>query len=52
MPKRIENILSGIEGVIIFIDDIGVTGKTDQIYLERLKQLLEWLREYTNRINK
>lgn len=39
--KKIKYILSGIEDVIIFIDDIGVTWETYEIHLKRLKQVLD-----------
>lgn len=39
-------------GIIIFIDDIAVTGETGEIYLKRLKQVLQRLIDYNIKINK
>lgn len=49
--RKIESILSGIEGVVVFIDDICVTGPTDDIHLSRLQQVFERLSKYGLRIN-
>lgn len=50
--RKIENILAGIEGVGVFIDDICVTGPDDQTHLKRLEQVLKRLEEHGLRINK
>ena len=50
--RTIEQILNGIEGVSVFIDDICISGETDEVHLERLKQVFDRLREYNLKINK
>lgn len=40
------------EGVTIFIDDVWTIGESDEICLQRLKQVFERLREYNIRIKK
>lgn len=49
--REIENVLKDIPGVAVFLDDIKVTGPTDRIHLERLKQVLDRLSEYNIQIN-
>ncbi|XP_024893068.1 uncharacterized protein K02A2.6-like, partial [Temnothorax curvispinosus] len=36
--REMENLLQGIEGITVFLDDIRVTGPTKEIHLQRLKQ--------------
>lgn len=50
--RKIQNILSRTEGITIFMDDIEVTGETDEIHFQRLKQVLEKSRECNIKINK
>lgn len=50
--REIENILKYIPGVAVFLDDIKISGPTDQIHLQRLKQVLSRLSEYNVQINK
>lgn len=52
LQRKIEQILSGINSAIIFIDDIKITGETDEVHLQRLKHLSERLRDYNLRRNK
>ena len=42
--RAIDMILQGIDGVICYIDDILVTGTTDEEHLGRLKEVLKRLR--------
>lgn len=49
--REIENVLAGIPGVSVFLDDIKVTGPNDQVHLERLKEVLTRLGNYNIRIN-
>lgn len=39
--RTLENLLAGIEGVSIFLDDVCVTGSTKTIHLERLRTVFE-----------
>ena len=48
--KTMDIILAGIEGVICYIDDIMVTGKTEEEHLERLNQVLQRLQEHGIRV--
>lgn len=43
--KTIEVVLSGIEGVICFLDDVLITGKNQTEHLSRLKSVLDKFRE-------
>ena len=45
-------ILQGIDGVICYIDDILVTGSTDDEHLERLEEVLKRVKEYGLRVKK
>lgn len=49
--REIENILKDIPGVAVFLDDIKISGPTDTIHLQRLKQVLNRLSEYNVQIN-
>lgn len=42
--RKIENILKGIPGIAVFINDIRITGPDDKIHLDRLNQVFEKLR--------
>ena len=44
--------LEGIDGVICYINDILVTGSTDEQHLERLEKVLQRLKEYGLRVKK
>ena len=49
--KNMEEILSGIEGVQVFIDDIRLTGDSDEQHLERLDKVLEALENNGVKLN-
>ena len=49
LQRAMDMILQGIEGVICYIDDILVTGSTDEEWLERVLQRLQ---EYERRVKK
>ena len=49
--RAIEQVLSGIVVVHIFLDNITVTGKNDQEHFERLELVLQRLEEYGLRVN-
>lgn len=44
--REIENVLTGIPGVSVFLDNIKITGPNDLINLERLKEVLTRLRNH------
>lgn len=48
--RTIENILQGIPGTAVFLDDIVVTGETEAIHLQRLKLVLECLQTHKNKL--
>ena len=41
--RTMENLLQGIEGVVVYLDDILVTGKCQDQYLQRLEEVLQRL---------
>ena len=43
--RTMENLLKGIPQVVIYIDDILVTGKTDAEHLQHLKEVLARLKK-------
>ena len=45
-----DNILAGIENVMCFVDDILVTGNTEQDHLKTLEQVLQRLDQYNVRL--
>lgn len=49
--REMEKILQGIPGVTVFLDDIKITGETDEIHITRLEQVLERLAKLNIRIN-
>ncbi|XP_039306745.1 uncharacterized protein K02A2.6-like [Solenopsis invicta] len=49
--REIENILRDIPGVLVFLDDIKVTGPNDDMHLRRLEQVLLRLADKNIRIN-
>jgi len=50
--RTIENILSGIPGVAVFLDDIRVSGKNLDEHMARLELVFKQLSKYNLRINK
>ena len=48
--RAMDIILQGIPGVICYIDDILVTGETDEQHLDRLELVLKRLKEYGLRV--
>lgn len=49
--RTIESVLEGLEGVIVFIDDILVFGRTPEEHGERLRAVLKRLEEFNIRLN-
>ena len=49
--RSIKQILEGIPGVHVFLDDINVTGRNDQGQFERLEIVLQRLKRYGVRVN-
>lgn len=49
--RTMECILQEIPGTTIYLDDIVVTGETEEIHLQRLNVVLERLQKYNIRIN-
>ncbi|XP_046142815.1 uncharacterized protein K02A2.6-like [Osmia bicornis bicornis] len=49
--REIENILKGIPGVTVFLDDIKITGTSDAEHLHRLELVFQRLNEYNIKIN-
>ena len=41
--RTMENLLQGIEGVVVYLDDILVTGKCQDQHLQRLEEVLQRL---------
>ena len=50
--RAMDVILQGVNGVICYIDDILVTGSTDEEHLERLEEVLKRLKEYGLRVKR
>lgn len=50
--KLMEQILSGCEGVMIYIDDVVVHAPTKEIHDERLRKVLSRFREFNVTLNK
>ena len=50
--RAMDMILQGLDGVIVYIDDILVTGSTNKEHLERLEEVLKRLKEYGLRVKK
>ena len=48
--QTMEKVLRGLPKVVVYIDDILVTGSTDQEHLEILEQVLARLQEYALRL--
>nr|XP_029709454.1 uncharacterized protein K02A2.6-like [Aedes albopictus] len=49
--RLMEEVLNGIPGVTVFLDDIRVTGPTNEVHLQRLEEVLKRLSQYGMRIN-
>lgn len=49
--REMEKILQGIPGVTVFLDDIKITGETDEIHISRLEEVLSRLSKHNLRIN-
>lgn len=49
--KTLDNLLSGIENVVIFIDDILVWGETEEIHDKKLNAVLERLKSFDVLLN-
>ncbi|XP_055355953.1 uncharacterized protein K02A2.6-like [Paramacrobiotus metropolitanus] len=41
-----EKILQGCEGVAVYLDDIIITGRTEEEHLHNLEKVLQWLEEH------
>ncbi|KIH47194.1 reverse transcriptase [Ancylostoma duodenale] len=50
--RTMETTLSGIEGVLIYLDDITVTGPDDKTHMERLEKVLRRLKEVGFRLKR
>uniref|UniRef100_A0AC34F2C0 Reverse transcriptase domain-containing protein n=1 Tax=Panagrolaimus sp. ES5 TaxID=591445 RepID=A0AC34F2C0_9BILA len=50
--QKIEKILQGIPGVIAFIDDVEIAGKTIEENLDRVEQVLQRFKDYGMRLKK
>lgn len=50
--REIENILKDIPGVSVFLDDIKITGVTDEIHLQTLEKVFQRLQHFNIKINK
>ena len=50
--RIMETLLQGIPGVCVYIDDILITGRTDQEHLEHLAEMLRRLKEAGMRLKK
>lgn len=50
--KSMETLLSGIDGVSCWLDDICVTGPNKQVHLERLREVLQRLKDAGLRLQK
>ena len=50
--RTMEQILQGIPGVVVFMDDIELTGETQEEHLDRLDQVLQRLHNHGLRLQK
>ncbi|XP_055908516.1 uncharacterized protein K02A2.6-like [Eupeodes corollae] len=49
--RHMEQILSDIPGVKVFLDDIKITAENDSVHLQRLEEVLRRLNHYNMRVN-
>lgn len=49
--REMENILNGIQGVFVLLDDIRIAGKTEEELLNRLELVLKKLHDHNIKIN-
>lgn len=49
--RNMEQILAGIQGVEVFIDDVKVTGPNDETHIERLNEVFTRLSKHNMRVN-
>lgn len=49
--RFIEQLLSGIPGVAVFLDDIMITAETDEEHIHKIEELFKRLNEHNMRIN-
>ncbi|XP_062708968.1 uncharacterized protein K02A2.6-like [Aedes albopictus] len=49
--REISQILQGIPGVTVFLDDVKITGPDDETHLSRLREVLKRFHEYNIRVN-
>lgn len=49
--RLMEEVLNGIPGVTVFLDDIRITGPNDRVHLQRLEEVLKRLSSFNFRIN-
>ena len=47
-----ENILQGLPMVVVYIDDILISGHTDEEHLENLEKVLQRLQQYGLRLKR
>ena len=50
--RTMEQILQGIPGMVVFMDDIELTGETEEEHLDRLDQVLQRLQNHGLRLQK
>ncbi|XP_055522484.1 uncharacterized protein K02A2.6-like [Wyeomyia smithii] len=49
--REISQILQGIPGVTVFLDDVKITGPNDEVHLCRLREVLKRFHEHNMRVN-
>ncbi|XP_058816399.1 uncharacterized protein K02A2.6-like [Topomyia yanbarensis] len=49
--REISQILQGIPGVSVFLDDVKITGPDDETHLRRLREVLKRFQEHNMRVN-
>ncbi|XP_055645629.1 uncharacterized protein K02A2.6-like [Toxorhynchites rutilus septentrionalis] len=49
--REISQILHGIPGVSVFLDDVKITGPNDEVHLNRLREVLRRFHEHNMRVN-
>ena len=45
-------VLAGLPGVVYYIDDILVTGRTREDHISNLRAVLQWIQEYGLKLKK